>query len=311
MKRFLITIISAVCLICILIITMNRIYVGFLNKLDSDYTQKFQEVPDKIQVCNLGSSHGLYGFCYDDIDKDFCFNFSLVSQTLEYDNRILSYYEDRISAETKVIIPVSYFSFFGEGEQNTDVFQSKNLRYYKFLPKEYISYYSFSEDIQAKLPLLFAYESIADIFYKENENDNIWSASLNASNYDAGYTVRKHVGQCCDEKGNVLLNPDSIEALYSMIDICKEKGARPILITTPFTSEYLNGIMTDKIELYDAFYKQIGKIVDKTGVEYYDYSFDERFSSNLDYFMDVDHLNKKGAKEFTKVVLQRINKRRE
>ena len=274
-----ITIISAVCLICILIITMNRIYVGFLNKLDSDYTQKFQEVPDKIQVCNLGSSHGLYGFCYDDIDKDFCFNFSLVSQTLEYDNRILSYYEDRISAETKVIIPVSY--------------------------------YSFSEDIQAKLPLLFAYESIADIFYKENENDNIWSASLNASNYDAGYTVRKHVGQCCDEKGNVLLNPDSIEALYSMIDICKEKGARPILITTPFTSEYLNGIMTDKIELYDAFYKQIGKIVDKTGVEYYDYSFDERFSSNLDYFMDVDHLNKKGAKEFTKVVLQRINKRRE
>ena len=137
---------------------MNRIYVGFLNKLDSDYTQKFQEVPDKIQVCNLGSSHGLYGFCYDDIDKDFCFNFSLVSQTLEYDNRILSYYEDRISAETKVIIPVSYFSFFGEGEQNTDVFQSKNLRYYKFLPKEYISYYSFSEDIQAKLPLLFAYE---------------------------------------------------------------------------------------------------------------------------------------------------------
>lgn len=69
--------------------------------------------------------------------------------------------------------------------------------------------------------------------------------------------------------------------------------------------------MSDKMELYDAFYEQIEKIVDKTGIEYYDYSFDERFSNNLDYFMDVDHLNKKGAKKFTKIVLQRLNKRRD
>lgn len=162
-----------------------------------------------------------------------------------------------------------------------------------------------------KLPVLFAYESIADVFYKENENDNIWNTALNASNYDASYTVRKHIGQCCDDMGNVLLNPDSIEAIYSMIDVCKEIGVRPILITTPLTSKYRNGIMSDKMELYDAFYEQIEKIVDKTGIEYYDYSFDERFSNNLDYFMDVDHLNKKGAKKFTKIVLQRLNKRRD
>ena len=147
MKRFLITIVSAVCLICILILAMNSIYGDFLNDLDSDYTLKFQEVPDKIQICNLGSSHGLYGFCYDDTSMDSGFNFSLVGQTLEYDNRILTYYKDRINEEAKVIIPISYFSFFGEGEQNTEAFRSKNLRYYKFLPKEYIRYYSFSEDI--------------------------------------------------------------------------------------------------------------------------------------------------------------------
>ncbi|MGL4999563.1 MAG: hypothetical protein ACRC5T_11390, partial [Cetobacterium sp.] len=37
---------------------------------------------------------------------------------------------------------------------------------------------------------------------------------------------------------------------------------------------------------------------------YLDYSHDQRFENNLDLFSDDDHLNKKGAEIFTKIVLE-------
>jgi hypothetical protein len=38
-------------------------------------------------------------------------------------------------------------------------------------------------------------------------------------------------------------------------------------------------------------------------VPYFDYSHDERFSRDLSLFFDSDHLNARGAKQFTPVVI--------
>ena len=50
----------------------------------------------------------------------------------------------------------------------------------------------------------------------------------------------------------------------------------------------------------------IAKIQEDTGVEYYDYSCDERFADNYSMFMNSDHLNKYGAREFTKIVMEEV-----
>ena len=42
------------------------------------------------------------------------------------------------------------------------------------------------------------------------------------------------------------------------------------------------------------------------GVEYYDYSIDERFSKNYNEFIGVDHLNKTAAKKFTAIVMEEV-----
>ena len=66
MKKFLIKVLVYIFCVGLLITAINEWYKS--NGTDSDNTRKFQSVPENIQICNLGSSHGLYGFCYEDFE---------------------------------------------------------------------------------------------------------------------------------------------------------------------------------------------------------------------------------------------------
>ena len=57
----------------------------------------------------------------------------------------------------------------------------------------------------------------------------------------------------------------------------------------------------DEKELADTVQEALRQIAD-TGVVYYDYSFDERFRENLQYFSDSDHLNPEGAAYFMSIL---------
>ena len=93
------------------------------------------------------------------------------------------------------------------------------------------------------------------------------------------------------------------QELINIIQLCKSKKVTPVLITTPFTV-YYNQYVSDQF-LYD-FYTTINEIAVTQGVSYYDYSHDERFETNLQYFGDADHLNPKGAIYFTNLLLEEI-----
>ena len=58
----------------------------------------------------LGSSHTYYGVVADSLDRTL--NLANVSQTFEYDYRILNRYIDSLPRLKRVIIPISFFSFF-------------------------------------------------------------------------------------------------------------------------------------------------------------------------------------------------------
>ena len=76
-----------------------------------------------------------------------------------------------------------------------------------------------------------------------------------------------------------------------------------MLITTPF-SVYYNAPVPE--DFLDRFHSTINRIASDTGVNYYDYSHDERFSDHLSLFSDSDHLNDAGAAYFTQLLAEEI-----
>ena len=52
--------------------------------------------------------------------------------------------------------------------------------------------------------------------------------------------------------------------------------------------------------------KTVEEISRKTGLKVYNYSDDPRFTEDYSLFMNVSHLNRKGARYFTNVIFEEI-----
>ena len=108
-----------------------------------------------------------------------------------------------------------------------------------------------------------------------------------------------------DDDGKRYVNQEEYDSLVMLINGCREIGADPVLITTPFLREYTDQIKTDKT-FYDDFYGVINDIVSTTHIQYYDFAFDERFVDHYDLFMNSDHLNEEGARVFVDILMEEV-----
>lgn len=295
--------------ICLLSITLlNSLYVS-LDQRNSDDIKKFKNVPYNIDICNFGSSHGQKGFCYDNLNYN-CFNFSLSGQSLSYDYRVLQQYIDHINENGVVFITLSYFSFFGADEVQESNFLSKNMRYYNFLQPNYIKEFNLKYSFLVKnCPILIAYEDLITVFSgnaRDDENEVRWNTDATTLNLEKDVVLKyeAHVLDRLDSSGSIIINNEEVASLCLILQLCKDNNLKPILITTPYLSEYRETIMFNHPEILQNFNEIIYDISDSTGVPYYDYSSDNRFSNDLSLFIDVDHLNKKGAELFVNVLIE-------
>lgn len=315
MKKFIGKVILLLAMVALITGVVNFVYVSHMDNLgtmgetknDSAY---IENVPTEIKVCNFGNSHGYYGFDYGKRSEK-CFNFALPSQSLSYDYRILDSFRENIAPDSTVIICVSYLSFFGPNECSGSEFESMNKRYYHFLDKEHIKEYDSKTKIFVHyLPGLVVSEDaqwLMTLLGRNSEQD-MWSEVTDAESAkeQAPGRYEKHVAEKLDEAGKRIYNEEEIEAAYDMINLCKEIGARPVLLTTPFLDEYTDEVMSHDPQFLEDFYGVIDSIKNDTGVEYYDYSFDERFDGKYDLFMNTDHLNKDGAEYFTDIIWDEV-----
>lgn len=298
--------------IILITLCVNFAYMK-LDKFDSDDTKKFQSIPPFITVCNFGSSHGRYGFNYEDVVGEDCFNFGLVSQSLSYDRRLFDCYEGNIAKGAVLFIPVSYFSFYGGEEQSTDGFEEKNKRYYKILPTSMIKNYDKKTDIYTNyFPSLATDASnlikvLLGMSY--DPNDEYWSQVSTdidlTADVEAAYK-RHLIKNKLDESGNRIVNQEELDSLKYIINSCKEKGVIPVLLTMPYLQEYTDEIKKNCPEFFGEFYSLINEISEETGVAYYDYAFDNRFINNYAWFANGDHLNKEGARHFTNILMDEV-----
>ncbi len=303
---------KCVCFATLLVMILNILNTYYLqrNICDNDRTAKFKDIAPGIVISNTGSSHGLYGFNYEELGEEYnCFNFALESQRLSYDYRIVSNYSDYLAENGIMFITVSFFSIYGMDETEIDGFESKNQRYYKILPPGKIKEYNWKEDIKQHILPVINDEELLKTFVEGKTTgeafQKIWylnAAEAEDLEGDAQSAYERHY-----VKNNIIetkkINAADYEALINLILLCKDKNVEPILITTPLMPEYKNKIRRDFL---DDFYEKIEGIVINMGVSYYDYSSDERFDECPWLFMNVDHLNKEGALEFTNILEEEI-----
>lgn len=314
MKKFIKNIAVLGLILAIITFTINCIFVKWYMP-DVDYTNKFKDIPDTLDVCNFGSSHGMYGFNYDDISGEYgCFNFGLTGQSLSYDYRLFQNYSDHIKEGTVVFLTVSYFSFFGEDETLDESFEEKNRRNYVILPPSLIKNYDLKTHIYVKyLPLLgYDLRALIKTIRGDIQDDNIdffWTRNAKDIDVsaDALRAYSRHISLKTDsESGEMIINREEIDALRSLIKGIQDKGAIPILVTTPFLSEYTDAVITNSPDFLNQYYSIIDDITGETGAAYYDYAFDERFSKNYDMFINSDHLSKIGAAEFVDILMHEV-----
>ncbi len=293
---------------------------------------------EEVEIANVGSSHGAYDFIYDELTEDgySCFNFGSVSQTYQYDLALLEEYGEHLDDGCVVFIPVSYFSFNNETVNETEA-QALSVKYYHCLsPKNIPDYDLYTDIVTTRLPILSAGEDLLKLLPEFSPSLKVFAAEDNpdASETDetaaddsethemnetatdnpdlhemdeaavAEFAQRAAMrfDRHFNNKENLFL-PEREEQLLSLIDYCKKHELTPVLITTPFSSYYNNPVSEDFL---DRFYSTINRIASDTGVSYYDYSHDARFSENLTYFSDSDHLNADGAAYFMEIIAEEV-----
>ena len=266
---------------------------------------KFKNVPEGIQLANVGSSHGVHSFDYNDVPCQ-SFNFALGAQLYLYDYAILRQYADRFSKNAILLIPISYFQI----NLLKNDFSDQRARYYHFLDKEYMDFYSISEKMSLTFyPVLSAGITLKFIIKDEQSTLKFLTEPELMSDGIAkhrNFTIGGNVGFDAGEDGffhNKLL-------ISQIIEFCYDHDIRPVLVTTPITS-VLNDIFKEKTPaFFDNFYRFTRELQEAyPSLLYFDYSHDPRFENDFSLFRDSDHLNIDGAKKFTAVVISDLQTR--
>ena len=313
MKKFLIKLALYVVLLAAVTLAVNACYFSMSVK-------NISGVPNRIDICNFGASHGHYGFNYEDFKgKYVCSNFALDAQPLYYDYRILQCYKNRIKPGASAFIVVSYNSLFGKPESYGASFLSRNIRYYRLLPPDLIVNYNWSTNIFVNYLPASSVMGITDFikgllhkgemrvsYEKFNDEGNSRTTTSSDALVNASSDYVSHIANAVDKNGQRMRRQDAIDSVYAMISLCREIGVRPILLTMPFAREYTDTVRKNDPKFFEDFYALIDEIRQKTGVEYYDYAFDERFWYKYSLFIDSHHLNRQGARIFTRILLREV-----
>jgi len=318
MKRFLVTVFVYLTILGAIIFSINWIYVEKTHDVN-----KFDYVPSDIEICNLGSSHGVHSYYYKDIEDQYvCFNFALDSQVLSYDERVLECYQNKLAPGGIVIVDISFFAPWGKPETEDESFESKNQRYYEILPPKLIKEYDLYTDVMVyRFPSLNAgIQQVLSTIISPNNNDASIPLSypefndvvdLSILEEDVTASCKRHIIQNKrNEDGELFINEEEQQALYKIVEICRKQNVTPIFVTCPYLKEYTDEIASKDPDFYEQFYGWINAISNQLGVEYFDYSLDERFIHDYSLFYNGDHMNSLGARKFTDILYEEVIKQR-
>ncbi|MBR0172061.1 MAG: hypothetical protein IJQ21_04665 [Lachnospiraceae bacterium] len=271
-----------------------------------DFTDKYKSMPDHIQICNFGPSHGAASFEYTELEEAgyTCFNFAGGRQMPTYDVRILKAYIDCLEPGGHAFIVIAYPSFYGESELEWEEFSSYNNTYYRILPNDLIQQYDPKVDFYVSyFPSLRAgFDLFRVLFGKGDEPPDPYAGAdpqvVKDSVYKRYETYVKNI------RG--ILNRDWVDSIYEMIALLQENDITPVMVSTPVMVDFSAFVHEQDPSFFDDWYGMIDRICADTGIEYYDYSEHPDFMYDYSLFSDADHLNTAGAEKFSHLIAKEV-----
>lgn len=297
MKKFLIRIL----IICIPIILFVLIGELALRNIPNDYSLKrkfLNKNAQNLKTLVLGSSHFYYGVNPRRLTQP-AFNAAMVSQSLDYDLKIIEKYQSEFKNLETLILPISYFSLFSTLESGMENWRIPNYNIYYNIgsPLEFeflngkgnhfinkIGYYYF---INSNL-------NLADSLGWGVRNKKVNSRKLQLSGLTA---AKRHT------KENFNLLPSQLKNLRRIIEIANKNKWDVVLVTPPAYHSYVANLNANQLDLTIKHCEEIAKDFDN--VYYYNLLQDN--SLNSSDFFDADHLNMEGANKFSQLLNRKIS----
>ena len=261
-----------------------------------------------LQVVNTGSGSGVHDFNYDGLPIS-GFNFALGPQSLGHDYNILKNYFSYFKKGCTVIIPICPFS-----GMVVKYNKEHNFKYYPMLHPATIenfdeaertrAYKLYREPIRA-INVSFLKKIVRDLLNKFKCKIRCMQRPLNlqesANSFISGWKTQFSITDLSAPISEAHRADVNIrkKTLGDMLEFCKERGFRPIVVMPPMNSSlYRQFPQSFKIQYVNPL---IETTVDKE-CQFIDYTKDERFADDC-FYANALFLNQEGAKFFTRHLL--------
>lgn len=291
MKRFLLSVFFLSLVLLMTALVGEYIVRQQPNPYKTKHLQMMQHA-DVVEILFLGSSHTYFGIRPEYIP--YSFNLANTSQNLKYDYFMLEQYGERCKRLKVVVIPVSYFTLFTSGFEETDSWwYAINYKIYMDCP--YHSDFS-KYNLEFAHPSVYTGKLKSFLLGKRNDCDSLgWGNTYSLASKLSGWETSKAmsaVERHTAEDWSYL--EDNLSYFRKLVTFCRSRSISLILVTTPAWHAYYEHLDTKQL---DKMYSVIHEMQQEYSLPYYDYLKDSRFVA--DDFFDSDHLSDVGAKKFS------------
>ncbi len=300
MKRFLTKIVLIILPFVLLLFVINYAYKKSFYWKTQRVQSKFLNVPNEIELANLGSSQGHCSFNYDDFPEYKCFNFALPWQHNKYNYYVLKQYADQLAPGAVLIIPIAYFDI-------TRIEKDVCQNYYGILDRGNFPDWNIKDWLKVEvLPVFYTKEIWKKLCMTEANSPILISQKIPISENDLAIQS-KETFLSWTEKNEAEQGKKgfeyNIEMMSRIIDFCYKKDIVPIIVSIP-QIDVLNNLYS-QAGFFDTFCNFTDELQKKySSLLYLDYSRSREYANDSTLFGDVAHLNIYGAKKFTAQIVQ-------
>lgn len=282
---------------------------AYRNLERTEETEKYRDMPKEITFAAFGASHGQDAFQKEDYGEGF-FNFSMSSQTPQYDLMQLREFSEYIASGATIVLTVSYLSPFWTDTEES--FAAKQERYYRILsPRNIVDCDVGHWVLQRWSPLLtMECGSVISALLQPEElrkdTNSLygWQELTQEVLTDEQERVRKKhlsVIEPAMPDGNQVM----LDAYREIFSLCENNGWNAVLVTPPYPAVYTKCFPSEVLSRFCEIMEALSK---EYSVPWLNYSQDSEFTGNFSYFKDIDHLNSVGAHTFSLRVQEELAK---
>lgn len=280
----------------------------FYRFVPNDYSVKYATIPKKYDGTTtliFGNSHTFYGLNPKYFDKP-TYNLAHISQPLYFDKILFYNYIGKFKNVKCVILHIEYTSLSEIVDTEENNWRKYYYQTYMHLAVPSINKYDFTKYFLSSTRSFSANTKLVLRYLKDGT-----LVDCDENGFGINYTKAKKIPLLKKDalerlksiEDNLMNFDDNIIRVQSIIDTCKKRGIKVVLLNMPVSSYFADGVNQVKLKKIQKTCKSIAKI--NYNVSYLNLFQDKRFT-NEDFF-DADHLHTEGAVKCSKVVNSFVN----